>query len=97
MPQEGDYVCVRSEDQGVVFGILVWRSGRECRLKQARQQYDWATGALTLFDLLNKDPAKTGLRLSESVPEIDMTEICGVIAIPDKLVKKFRDHPPAEV
>lgn len=97
MPQEDDYVCVRSSDQGVVFGYLVWASGREARIKDARQQYDWSSNALTLFDLVNKEPSETGLRLSETVPEIDMKEICGIILMPMNMVKKFIDHPPAEV
>lgn len=97
MPQEGDYVCVRSDHQGVVWGTLVWAVGRECRIKDARQQYEWLGGAMTLFDLVNKDPEKTQLKLSETVPEIDMKEVCGIIMVPGKMVEKFKSHPPHEV
>jgi hypothetical protein len=95
MPQEGDYVCVRSDQQGVVWGTLVWRVGRECRIKNARQQYQWQSGAMTLFDLVSTDPAKTGLKLSHEVEEIDMTEVCGVILVPKSMVQHFKSHPAA--
>lgn len=93
MPQEGDYVCVRSRDQGVVWGTLVYMSGRECRIKEARQQFSWRGNATTLFDVVMKGPAATSLRLSEVVPEIDMTEVCGVILVPDERVDEFKNHP----
>lgn len=93
MPVEGDYVCVRSDNQGVVWGTLVCRSGNECRLKEARQQYSWGENATTLFDVVVKGPRITKLRLSEVVPEIDMTEICGVILVPQELIKEFKSHP----
>lgn len=93
MPEEKDYVCVRSRDQGVVFGTLVWRVGRECRLRDARQEYSWAKSALTLFDLINKGPSKTGCKMSEPIEEIDMTEICGVLMVPQNRVAEFKTHP----
>lgn len=93
MPAEGDYVCVRSRNQGVVWGTLVFRSGDECRIRDARQQYSWSGNATTLFDVVMKGPKATSLRLSEVVPEIDMTEICGVILVPPELIKAFKTHP----
>lgn len=93
MPREGDYVCVRSRDQGVVFGTLAWRAGRECGLTGARQQFSWGENATTLFDVLAKGPAATKTRLSEEIEEIDMTEICGVLLVPKKWVKSFKTHP----
>lgn len=93
MPSEGQYVCVRSKDQGVVWGTLVWRSGRECRLSGARQQQSWSRAAINLFTLVSKPPDQTGLVLSETVEEIDMTEISGVILVPERLVDEFKNHP----
>jgi hypothetical protein len=97
VPQEGDYVCVRSRDQGVVFGILVWKAGRECRLKDARQLYNWGKKSLTLFDLCGKGPKASAAQISESVPEIDMTEICGAILVPEKMVREWQSFPATEV
>jgi hypothetical protein len=94
MPQEGDYVCVRSRDQGVVWGTLVYVVGRECRLRDARQQHSWGGGkCLTLFDVVMKGPEVAHVKLSETVEEIDMQEICGVILVPKKWIKAFKEHP----
>jgi hypothetical protein len=93
MPNEGDYVCVRSRDQGVVWGTLSFLSGRHCRLVNARQQFSWRGNATTLFDVVKKGPTATNLRLSETIEEIDMTEVCGVIKVAEAMVEAFKNHP----
>lgn len=93
MPKPNDYVCVRSKDQGVVWGILVWRSGRECCIREARQQYSWSDNATTLFDVIKKGPKITNLRLSETIEEIEMTEICGIMYVPPEMAEEFKNHP----
>lgn len=94
----GDYVCVRSSDQGVVYGVLESVSGRECDLLESRQQYDWSQGALTLQDVILQHPKDTGLRLSRTNPEGGrMTEICGIWKVPANLIEAFKTWPHAEV
>lgn len=93
MPNNGDYVCVRSKDQGVVWGFLVWAAGNCCRLSEPRQQFSWDRNALTLMDVVMSGPEKTGLHLSIAGIEIDMTEVCGVYSVPPSLVEEFRTHP----
>lgn len=93
MPKIGDYVCVRSENQGVVWGFLVFHSGSGCQLREPRQQYSWSKDALTLMDVVMQSPSATGLRLSRRGLELDMTEICGIYSVPEELVEEFRNHP----
>lgn len=90
MPAENEYVCVRSRDQGVVWGFYQWGSGRTAKINEARQQRRWEENAMTLFELVQTDPKKTKIQLSDPVEWIEMTEICGFIKIPDNMVEKFR-------
>lgn len=94
MPSIDDYVCARSRDQGVVFGFYAGGYGRNASFREARQQYSWSQSALTLFDLVQKDPEETGLRLSAPITEglVEMTEVCGFIPVPKEMVDKFRKH-----
>lgn len=93
MPSIGDYVCVRSNYQGCVWGYLKYHSGNGCQLTEPRQQWSWSTSALTLMDVVMQDPSVTGIRLSRPGIELDMTEVCGIYTVPADLVQLFREHP----
>ena len=92
MPKIGDYVCVRSHNQGCVLGTLQSHFGRECTLTGARQIYNWRSDALTLFDVVAKGPVKTQCRLSAANAEITMTEICGILSVPKGRTEEFQTY-----
>lgn len=89
----GDYVCVRSRDQGVVWGVFAGNYGREVTLTDARQQHGWGSKALSLFALIIKGPGGTGLRLDHPVAEILMLEACGVIFVAPDVAEQIRAWP----
>ena len=91
--QPGDYVCVRSRDQGVVWGTFGGNAGREVALTDARQQHSWSSKSLSLFRLAAKGPAGSGLRLDMQVSEILMLEACGVILVLPAVAALFRTWP----
>ena len=77
MPAIGDYVIVRSRDQGCMCGEYQGHIGREVRLTKARQIYSWSGQRLTLVDF-SVVPGEC--RLSRvSAGEVVMLEACGII------------------
>lgn len=97
MPEQGEYVCVRSRDQGVVFGHYLGGFGRHAIIGEARQQHLWEQSALTLFDLVEVGPVKAKCRLSRTREKVEMTEVCGFIPVPLDMVEAFKKHPPHKV
>lgn len=95
MPNLGDYVCVRSRDQGVVLGELESWHGRTASIKSPRQLWSWRGGnALTLIDAILLGPEAAACRMSRTLPgEIIMTETCGIYSVPPDKAQEFRDYP----
>lgn len=60
-------------------------------MTRCRQLFNWQSKALTLFDVLAKGPKVTGCRLSATLDEIDMTEVCGLLLVPAKTAKEFQE------
>lgn len=78
MPDIGQYVLVRSRDQGCVCGEYQSHAGREVTLANARQIFRWNGKRLTLFDVA-VIPGE--LRMSETVREAVLLEACGIIPV----------------
>ena len=77
MPTIGQYVIVRSRDQGCMCGHYNGHAGREVRLLEARQIYSWSGNRLTLCDFA---VVPGECNLSRIVPgESVMLEACGII------------------
>lgn len=74
----GQKVVVRTCNAGVHFGTLVSRSGTECQLADARRIWRWR-GANTLHEVSLHGIDKVYSRISEAVPEIELTEVIEVI------------------
>jgi hypothetical protein len=102
MPRSrGEYVVVRSRNQGCVCGFYQGHSGTEVTLTEARQIYSWSGNRLTLFDVCEEVGE---VRLSAPVAEITMTEACGIITPAPEVAKhlqtlglKKRKYKPKEV
>jgi uncharacterized protein (TIGR02996 family) len=91
MPAPGDYVIVRSRDQGCVCGEYVSHHGREVVLDKARQLFSWAGGRLTLVDFA---VVPGECRLSRvSAGEVVMLEACGIIPTAPEVGTFLRAHP----
>jgi hypothetical protein len=73
----GQFVIVRSREQGVVCGVLKEQSGRAIVLDDARQIHAWSDGANTLFEMSLRGCGSA--RISEPVETILILEACGVI------------------
>jgi hypothetical protein len=76
MPDIGQYVIVRSRDQGCVCGEYRGHVGREVTLTQARQIFRWSGNRLTLFDVA---AVPGSVQVSAEVAECVMLEACGII------------------
>lgn len=87
MPDIGQYVLVRSRDQGCVCGEYRGHTGREVTLGQARQVFRWNGKRLTLFDVA-VIPGE--LRISEAVEEAVLLEACGIIPVTPEVEKALR-------
>jgi hypothetical protein len=73
----GEFVIVRSRDQGVVCGVLRIEAGSVVELEDARQIHSWTDGAHTLFEMSSHGVGKA--RISEPVARIRIREWCGII------------------
>jgi hypothetical protein len=73
----GQFVIVRSREQGVVCGVLEEYSGRCVKLSDARQVHSWQDGANTLFEMSRRGCGTA--RISEPVETILILEACGII------------------
>lgn len=83
MPAIGDYVVVRSREQGCMCGEYQWHSGREVCLANARQIYSWDGKRLTLVDFA---VVPGSCKLSAVAPgEVLMLEACGIIPTTPKV------------
>ena len=71
------YVIVRTFSAGVHCGELLQREGKEVTLSNARRIWYWR-GAFTLHELSIHGPGP-GSKLSETIPEITLTEAIEVI------------------
>lgn len=73
----GQFVIVRSRDQGVVCGVLRAYAGRAVELDNARQIHSWSDGANTLFEMSLEGCGRA--RISKPVAEITILDACGII------------------
>lgn len=98
MPAFGDYVIVRSRDQGCMLGTYFGGSGRHVILTDARQIYSWGSNRLTLVDLARRGPQGAGLRVSVSTEsdQVEMLEACGIISVAKDQVEAFKSHAAEE-
>lgn len=81
MPNIGQFVIVRSRDQGCVCGEYQGHVGREVTLFNARQIFRWNGKRLTLFDVATV-PGE--LQISETVTDpagVTMLEACGIVPV----------------
>ena len=90
MPEVGQYVLVRSRDQGCVCGEYRCHHGREVTLANARQIFSWAGARLTLIDFA----AVPGeCRLSRVAPgDVVLLEACGIIPTTAEVESFLRAH-----
>ena len=71
------YVVVRTFSAGVHVGELVSRKGKEVKLANARRIWSWK-GANSLNEMALRGVA-AGSRVSDTVPEIELTEAIEII------------------
>ncbi len=91
MPAPGQYVIVRSRDQGCVCGEYRSHHGREVVLSKARQLFSWEGARLTLFDFA-MIPGQW--RLSREAPgEVVMLEASGITPTTPDIETFLRAHP----
>ena len=90
MPAVGQYLVVRSRDQGCMCGEYQYHLGREVGLLNARQIYSWSGSRLTLVDFASV-PGEC--RLSRVAPgETVMLEACGMTATTPEVERFLREH-----
>ena len=77
MPTKKKYVVIRTFSAGVHVGELVSRKGKEVKLSNARRIWSWK-GANSLNEIALRGVA-AGSRVSETVPEIELTEAIEII------------------
>ena len=87
----GDYVIVRSRDQGVMCGYLKAIDGRQVTITQARQIWSWSTKALALPDLALHGVRGTA-RMSAPAPEVIFLEACGVLRCTEAAAKSLSTY-----
>ena len=88
MPSIGEYVVVRSRDQGCVCGEYRGHVGREVTVSNARQIYRWNGQRLTLFDVA-AIPGEC--RLSATIEtEVTLLEACGIIICTPEVERYLR-------
>jgi len=88
MPSIGQYVIVRTRDQGCVCGEYQQHVGREVVLTNARQIYRWNGNRLTLFDVA-EIPGEC--RLSTTIQgEVTLLEACGIIPTSPEVERHLR-------
>lgn len=80
-------VIVRTYSAGVHYGFLVWRSGTEAILNNARRVFRWK-GAFTLNEVANYGVSE-GSKLSEPVDTIFLTEAIEFIRLSDEIIQVF--------
>lgn len=90
MPKKGDYVIVRSRDQGCMCGEYQTHQGREVVLRNARQIFSWSQGRLTLVDF-SVVPGECRLSRASS-GEVVMLEACGIINVTPEMEQFLRSH-----
>ena len=90
MPDLGQYVIVRSKDQGCVCGEYRGHTGREVVLTQARQMFSWDGERLTMFDVAT---VPGDLRISRTVTDpagVLLLEACGIIPVTPEVENRLR-------
>ena len=84
-------VLVRTYSAGVHFGTLESFDGKQVVLSNARRIHYWE-GAFTLSAVANRGVG-SGSRLSESVPEILLTEAIEITPLSDIADKNLTGYP----
>lgn len=74
----GQHCVVRTYSAGVHIGVVAAKDGRGVTLTDARRLWTWR-GAFTLSEVARKGIAKTGSRMSVTVPVIELTEAIELI------------------
>jgi hypothetical protein len=93
MSKAGDYVLVRSREQGVMCGEYVWHSGREVHLRNARQIWSWSGQRMTLVDVSVVPSGEMKISRA-SAGDVVMLEACGII-VPSSEVAEWLKNLPA--
>jgi hypothetical protein len=78
MPSKKKYVVVRTYSAGVHVGELVSRKGQEVKLSNSRRIWSWK-GANSLNEIALRGVA-SGSRVSDTVPEIELTQAIEIIS-----------------
>ena len=84
----GKYVIVRTYSDGVLFGKLVKRRGRDALIKNCRIIYNW-NGAFTLAAVAEN--GVTSAKLSVPSPERLTTECISVIPVSAKCMTQLSE------
>jgi hypothetical protein len=91
MPEVGQYVLIRSRDQGVVCGEYQSNIGREVTLKNARQIFRWnGSDRLTLVDVATV-PGEVRVSRVCTAGEMVMLEACGIIPTTPEVEQYLRN------
>jgi hypothetical protein len=91
----GEYVIVRSRDQGVVCGVLrvltPQPGGLACaELTEASQIHNWQGDTNTLFEAALRGFGVA--RISEPVPRVMVFGVCGVLPCTPEAEANLREH-----
>lgn len=78
MATKKKYVVIRTYSAGVHVGELAGRKGKEVKLTNARRIWSWK-GANSLHEIALRGVG-SGSKVSDTVPEIELTEAIEVIA-----------------
>lgn len=92
-PNIGKWVIVRTYSAGVHFGKLRSLSGTHAILDYTRRLWSWE-GAFTLSELTKNGFSKA--KLSETIAEIELTEVIEVIPCTEEVSKKIKDFDSYE-
>lgn len=88
--KKGNYVIVRSNMAGVFGGTLESKTGTEVVLTDARKIYSWR-GANTVEDIAAKGVDVENSRITVSVAEIVIDDVCQVLVATKEAEKVIKE------
>ena len=88
--KKGNYVIVRSNMAGVFGGTLESKTGTEVVLTDARKIYSWR-GANTVEDIATKGVDADNSRITVSVAEIVIDDVCQVLVTTKEAKKVIKE------
>lgn len=84
---------VRTYSAGVHFGVIIYRKGKEVKMKNARCLYYW-DGAATLSQLANEGVKKPeNCKFPPPVAETIFTEVIQIIPLTQKAIRNLTEVP----